>query len=245
MDKYVAPTNLLKGKTVLVTGAGDGIGKAVAFAYAQHGATVILLGRTSSKLESLYDLIMAAKLPEPIIHPMDLQHAKEEDYQTLGASIEEQFGHLDGIVHCAGRLGPRSPIQFFPYEAWMQVMQVNVNAAFALNKALLPALLAAPSASVIFTSSSVGRQGRAYWGAYAVSKFATEGMMQVLADELRQTSKIRVNSIDPGATRTNMRKEAYPAEDPAELASPEERVPLYLFLMGEDSLDVTAQALKA
>ncbi len=245
MESYNAPIDLLKDKTILVSGAGDGIGKAVAKAYAQHGATVILLGRTTSKLEELYDEIVAANYPEPIIHPMDLQHASEQDFKVLGENVLEQFGKLDGILHNAARLGPRSPIQFFPYEEWMQVMQVNVNAAFALTKELLPALQAAPSASVIFTSSSVGRKGRAYWGAYAVSKFANEGLMQVLADELRQTSQIRVNSIDPGATRTNMRKDAYPAEDPNVLSTPEDRLPLYLYLMGNDSSEVTGQALKA
>ena len=245
MDTYSAPIDLLKGKTILVTGAGDGIGKAAALAYAQHGATVILLGRTTSKLETLYDQIVSANYPEPIIHPMDLQHAKEEDFKILGQNVLEQFGKLDGILHSAARLGPRSPIQFFAYEEWMQVMQVNVNAAFALTKELTTALQAAPSASVIFTSSSVGRKGRAYWGAYAVSKFATEGLMQVLADELQQTSQIRVNSIDPGATRTNMRKDAYPAENPDSLTTPEERMPLYLYLMGDDSTGVTGEALKA
>lgn len=245
MEPYSAPIDLLKDKTILVTGAGDGIGKAVALAYARHGATVILLGRTTSKLETLYDEIVAANYPEPIIHPMDLQHATEQDFKVLGENVLEQFGKLDGILHNAARLGPRSPIQFFAYEEWMQVMQVNVNAAFALTKELMPALQAAPSASVIFTSSSVGRKGRAYWGAYAVSKFANEGLMQVLADELRQTSKVRVNSIDPGATRTNMRKDAYPAEDPNVLTTPEERLPLYLYLMGDDSAGVTGEALKA
>ena len=245
METYNAPIDLLKNKTILVTGAGDGIGKAAAIAYAQHGATVILLGRTTSKLETVYDAIVAANYPEPVIHPMDLQHATEQDFKVLGENVLEQFGKLDGIVHCAARLGPRSPIQFFPFEEWMQVMQVNVNAAFALTKELLPALQAATSASVIFTSSSVGRKVRAYWGAYAASKFANEGLMQVLADELRQTSKIRVNSIDPGATRTNMRKDAYPAEDPNVLSTPEQRMPLYLYLMGDDSLEITGEALKA
>ncbi|MCB1648147.1 MAG: YciK family oxidoreductase [Gammaproteobacteria bacterium] len=242
---FVPEGNFLKGKTILVTGAGDGLGKAAALAYARHGATIILLGRTTAKLEAVYDAIVAAGGAEPIIHPMDLASASEEDYRVLGQNVEEQCGHLDGLVHCAAVLGPRAPIQFFPHESWLKVMQVNVNAAFALSKALLPALQAAPSASVIFTSSSVGRKGRAYWGAYSVSKFATEGLMQVLADELRQTSRIRVNSIDPGGTRTNMRKEAYPAEDPLQLPTPEDRMPLYLYLMSEASADVTGEALKA
>lgn len=242
---FVPEENFLKGKTILVTGAGDGIGKAAALAYAQHGATVILLGRTTAKLEAAYDAIVAAGGAEPIIHPMDLANASEEDYRVLGQNVEEQCGHLDGLVHCAAVLGPRAPIQFFPHESWMKVMQVNVNAAFALSKALLPALQAAPNASVIFTSSSVGRKGRAYWGAYSVSKFATEALMQVLADELRQTSRVRVNSIDPGGTRTNMRKEAYPAEDPLQLPTPEDRMPLYLYLMSEASAAVTGEALTA
>lgn len=245
MEQYVAPPELLKGKTILVTGAGDGIGKAAALSFAKHGATVILLGRTTSKLEALYDEIASAGYPEAIIHPMDLQHASEEDYRVLGTSIVEQFDCLDGLLHNAAVLGPRAPIEFYPHEAWMKVMQINVNAAYALSRALLPALQAAPSASVVFTSSSVGRKGRAYWGAYSVSKFAVEGLMQVLADELRQTSKVRVNSIDPGATRTNMRKDAYPAENPESLPSPEDKLPLYLYLMGDDSVGITGEALKA
>ena len=245
MEQYVAPPELLKGKTILVTGAGDGIGKAAALSFAKHGATVILLGRTTSKLEALYDEITSAGYPEPIIHPMDLQYASEEDYKVLGTSIVEQFDCLDGLLHNAAVLGPRAPIEFYPHEAWMKVMQINVNAAYALSRALLPALQAAPSASVVFTSSSVGRKGRAYWGAYSVSKFAVEGLMQVLADELRQTSKVRVNSIDPGATRTSMRKDAYPAENQESLPSPEDKLPLYLYLMGDDSAGITGEALKA
>jgi len=244
MEQYVAPAELLKGKTILVTCAGVGIGKAAALRFATHGATVILLGRTTSKLEALYDEITSAGYPEPIIHPMDLQHANEEDFRVLGATIIEQFDCLDGLLHNAAVLGPRAPIEFYPHEAWMKVMQINVNAAYALSRALLPALQAAPAASVVFTSSSVGRKGRAYWGAYSVSKFAVEGLMQVLADELRQTSKVRVNSIDPGATRTNMRKDAYPAENPENLPTPEDKLPLYPYPMGDDSAGITGEALK-
>ena len=245
MENYQAQPDLLKDKLILVTGAGDGIGRAAALDYARHGATVILLGRTVSKLEKLYDEIAASGAPEAIIHPMNLQHAKEEDYLQLGDTLLEQYGRLDGLLHNAATLGPRAPIQFYPLDAWMQVMQVNVNAPYLLTRSLLPALLAAPQASVIFTSSSVGRKGRAYWGGYAVSKFAVEGMMQILADELKQTSAVRVNSIDPGATRTAMRKAAYPAENPLNLPTPESRLALYLFLMGNDSQGVTGQALNA
>lgn len=245
MENYTPAPDLLKDRNVLVTGAGDGIGRAAALSYAQHGATVILLGRTVAKLEKVYDEIRASGAPEAIIHPMDLQNASAEDYTIMGDHILEQCGHLDGLLHNAAVLGPRTPIQFYPIDSWMQLMQVNVNAPFMMTRALLPALQASPEASVIFTSSSVGRKGRAYWGGYSVSKFAVEGFMQVLADELRQTSSIRVNSIDPGATRTAMRKAAYPAEDPSTLKGPEELMPLYLYLMGCDSKSVNGQALKA
>ncbi len=245
MEHYHPKPDLLDGRTILVTGAGDGLGKAAATSFAEHGATVILLGKTQSKLESLYDEIVGKGLPEPVIHPMNLHTAVEEEYKVLGDSILEQFGRLDGILHSAAVLGPRTPIQFYAAESWMKVMQVNVNAAFLLCKSLMPALQASADASIAFTSSSVGRKGRAYWGGYSVSKFAVEGLMQVLADELRQTSAIRVNSIDPGATRTNMRKEAYPAEDPNTLVTPQERMGLYLYLMGSDSKGITGQALHA
>ena len=245
MENYTPAPDLLRDRIILVTGAGDGIGRTAALSYAQHGATVILLGRTVAKLEKVYDEIRASGAAEAIIHPMDLQNASADDYRIMGDNILEQCGRLDGLLHNAAALGPRTPLQFYPVDSWMQLMQVNVNAPFMMTRALLPALQAAPEASLIFTSSSVGRKGRAYWGGYSVSKFAVEGLMQVLADELRQTSAIRVNSIDPGATRTAMRKAAYPAEDPSTLKGPEDLMPLYLYLMGSDSKSVSGQALQA
>lgn len=235
----------LDGHIVLVTGAGDGIGKAVAMAAAGAGATVILLGRTQAKLEAVYDQIVAASCPEPVIHPLDLATATQEDYDLLGRSILEQFGHLDVLLHNASVLGLLGPLQFASPESWMKIMQVNVNAQFLMTRALLPALLNAESGRILFTSSSVGRKGRAYWGGYAVSKFATEGMMQVLADELAATSGIRVNSINPGATRTEMRAAAYPAENPATLPTPESLIPAYLYLMSAASANIHGQALDA
>jgi NAD(P)-dependent dehydrogenase (short-subunit alcohol dehydrogenase family) len=245
MKDYQAKPDSLKDRIILVTGAGDGIGRAAALNFARHGARVILLGKTLEKLEKVYDTIIALNAPEPVILPLDLEKADVEDYKMVANSIVEQFGQLDGLLHNAALLGPRSPIAYYAEQTWQQLMQVNVNAAFMLTKALLGALQEAPNASIIFTSSSVGRQGRAYWGAYAVSKFAVEGLSQVLADELRQTSKVRVNCIDPGATRTNMRKDAYPAENPETLPTPDDIMPTYLYLMGDDSLEVTGQSLKA
>ena len=243
--QYLARTDLLQGKTILVTGAGDGIGRAAALCYAQHGATVLLLGRTGSKLEAVYDEIESAGLPKPAIIELDLATATEENYQTLASGLANEFSHLDGILHNAGILGDRRPIESAVYAAWQEVMQVNVNAQFLLTRYLLPLLQASPGASIIFTSSGVGRTGKAYWGAYAVSKFATEGFMQVLASELENTSKIRVNCLNPGATNTAMRRTAYPAETPTDNPSAQDIMTSYLFLMGDDSAGVTGRTYDA
>ena len=202
MFDYEAPEQLLKNRVILVTGAGSGIGKAAALAYARHGATIILCGRSIANLEQTWDEIDAEGLPEAVIHPLDLEHATEEAYTQLSESLSNEFGCLHGLLHNASLLGQRTPVESYSLQTWNQVMQVNVNATFQLSKALLPLLKKAEDAALIFTSSGVGRRGRAYWGAYAVSKFATEGLVQVLADELTSTTSIRVNCINPGATNT-------------------------------------------
>ncbi len=242
---YLPRANLLAGKTILVTGAGDGIGRSAALSYARYGATVLLLGRTGSKLEAVYDEIEAAGGARPAIIEMDLSTASEDSYANLAASLGNEFSCLDGILHNAALLGDRRPIANAVYTSWLEVMQVNVNAQFLLTRYLLPLLHLAPVASIIMTSSTVGRTGKAYWGAYAVSKFATEGFMQVLASELEHTSRIRVNSLNPQATNTAMRRTAYPAETPTNNPSPQDIMPAYLFLMGDDSAGVTGRAFEA
>ncbi|MCH7815155.1 MAG: YciK family oxidoreductase [Proteobacteria bacterium] len=243
MFEYSAPLDLLTDRTILITGASDGIGKVCAKIFADHGASVILLGRTQSKLEQVYDEIEAQHPGRVIIHPLDFSVATMEDYQVLASSLDEQFDCLDGLLHNAALLGIRSPIEFYPDQQWRELMQVNVNAAFYLTKALLPALSRSTDARLIFTSSSVGRVSRAYWGAYAVSKFAIEGLMQTLADELRNTTSIRVNSLNPGGTRTNMRRDAYPAEDPATQPTAASLMPVYLYLMSPDARSLHGQAI--
>ncbi len=246
MQNYKAPEDLLKGRTILVTGAGAGIGKAAAKTFAKYGATVILLGRTVSKLEAVYDEIEAEGLPQPAIYPVNLEGAVMKDYDDMAAAIKSEFGHLDGLLHNASLLGTLTPIEQYDHDTWAQIMQVNLNAPFLMSKALIPLMREAEDPSIVFTSSSVGRKGRAYWGAYAVSKFGIEGLMQVMADELDdQPDMIRVNSINPGATRTAMRAKAYPAENPEQNPLPEDIMNIYLYLMGKDSAGVTGQAFDA
>lgn len=234
-EDFSAAANCLAGKHILVTGAGDGIGRAAALCYARHGATVVLLGRTVEKLEAVYDEIEAAGYPQPAIYPMHLGGAVMKDFEDLRDTLEREFGTLHGLLHNASLLGERRSIAQTSVESWNEVLQVNLNSNFMLTKVLLPILSVPDSASIIFTSSGVGRKGRAFWGAYAISKFAIEGLVQVLADELANTGNIRVNSLNPGATNTRMRREAYPGENPESNPAPEDIMPLYLYLMSDDS----------
>lgn len=245
MFKYSARPDLLSGRVIMVTGAGRGIGEAAAKAYASHGATVLLLGKTEENLNRVYDEIEAAGWPQAAVIPFNLETALPHQYDELAATLEREFGHLDGLLHNAGIIGPRTPIEQLSGDNFMRVMHVNVNAAFMLTSTLLPLLKLSTAASVIFTSSSVGRKGRAYWGGYAVSKFALEGLMQVLADEVDGVSTVRSNSINPGATRTDMRAKAYPGENPLVNPLPEEIMPLYLYLMGPDSVAVNGKTFDA
>jgi NAD(P)-dependent dehydrogenase (short-subunit alcohol dehydrogenase family) len=233
---------LLADRVILVTGATAGIGRAVAADLTRHGATVVLHGRNAKKLQALYEELCELG-PEPAVAQLDLERAQGDDYQALVDAIEERYGRLDGLLHNAGILGDRSPIEHYDIGLWQRVMHVNLNTAFILTRCLLPLLRASTDASLLFTTSGVGSEGRAFWGAYSVSKFGTEAMTQILAQELDNTN-IRVNCVNPGATRTNMRRKAYPAEDPAELRSPEDITDTYLYLLGPDSRGVTGQRFR-
>ncbi|GEA52657.1 YciK family oxidoreductase [Vibrio inusitatus NBRC 102082] len=241
---YAVATDALKDKIILVTGAGDGIGKQAALSYAQHGATVILLGRTVNKLENTYDEIVNAGYPEPAIIPLDMQGATKQHYIDMAETIEGQYGRLDGLLHNAGVLGMISPFDQIEEDTFDEVMQINVKSQFLMTQALLPLVRKAQFGRIVFTSSTVGHIGRALWGSYAISKFATEGMMQVLADELSNTN-VRINAINPGATRTSMRAGAYPAEDSATLKTPLDIMPLYLYLMSEQSQEISGLCVDA
>ena len=242
---YTPAADLLSGRIIMVTGAGDGIGRAASLSYARHGATVVLLGKTIEKLEAVYDEIEAAGAPTPAIYPMHLGGATPHDYEELAATLDREFGRVDGLLHNASQLGQRRSIASTTPESWNETLQVNLTAPFLLTRACLPLLQQSKDASVIFTSSGVGRVGRAHWGAYAVSKFGTEGLMQVLADEMDGVADVRVNSLNPGATNTAMRRGAYPAEHPQTNPDPQDIMAEYLFLMGPDSKGISGQARSA
>jgi NAD(P)-dependent dehydrogenase (short-subunit alcohol dehydrogenase family) len=238
---YALPPNLLEDRVIVVSGAGEGIGRATALAAAAHGATVVLLGRTVSKLEAVYDAIEQAGGPQPAIYPIDFEGATAHDFAVMAERLDQAFGKVDGVVHCAASFPYLSRIDDYDPETWGRVLQVNLSAPFMLTQACLPLLRRSPDASIVFLSDAVGRHGRAYWGAYGVSKFALEGLMQTLADELAQ-SAIRVNSLDPGPTRTNLRAQAYPLEDPSHLKPPDAVAPFVLWLLGPDGGTTTGQA---
>ena len=240
--KYKAANNALENKTVIVTGAGDGIGKQAAITFAKHGAEVILLGKTVSKLESTYDEIIDNGGVTPAIVPIDFNGATPKNYQDMVASIEGQYKKIDIVLFNASILGNLCPFEEIKESEFLEVNQVNLNSQFFMTQALLPLLKLNKSASVIYTTSSVGRKGRAYWGAYSISKFATEGMMQVLADEYKNTA-IRFNCINPGATKTTMRAKAFPGEKPDSLKTPIDIMPSYLYLASDDSIGVNGQSL--
>ncbi|EEW3328367.1 YciK family oxidoreductase [Escherichia albertii] len=240
---YQPKQDLLNDRIILVTGTSDGIGREAALTYARYGATVMLLGRNEEKLRQV-----AQKIVDETHRPaqwfiLDLLTCTPEDCQQLVQRIAVNYPRLDGVLHNAGLLGDICPISEQNPQVWQDVMQVNVNATFMLTQALLPLLLKSDAGSLVFTSSSVGRHGRANWGAYAASKFATEGMMQVLADEYQH--RLRVNCINPGGTRTAMRASAFPTEDPQKLKTPADIMPLYLWLMGDDSRRKTGMTFDA
>lgn len=251
------PANLLAERVIAVTGAGAGIGRAAANAFAAHGATVLLFGRTEAKLMAVYDEIVAAGHPEPVIQAVNLAGLTAEDGQQLAAAIDDGFGRLDGLLHNASILGPRVPLASYDAHQWHQVIATNLSSNFILTQALLPLLEAGgahapadekqdqPAPLVLFTGSGAGLRPRAYWGAYAVAKAGVEALMKVFADEADQISPVRFASLNPGGTRTAMRAAAFPGEDPATLPTASDLMPLYLWLFGPGAREVNGQSIEA
>ena len=241
---FVAEDDSLKGKVILVTGAGDGIGRVAALTYARFGATVLLLGRTTNKLEAVYDEIESMGGKQPAILPMDLETASYDEMQKLERLIDKEFGQLDGLLHNAGILGALTPLEMYDVDMFAKVMQINFTATFKLTQALLPLLKDANNGSIVFTSSTVGTYPRAFWGAYALSKQAVEGMSDIFTQETKNTTNLRFNCINPGGIRTNMRAHAYPGENPMSLKTPEDIMSAYVCLMSNESIGVRGQVVE-
>jgi len=241
--QYTASPNLLKDRVILVTGAGNGIGAAVAKAYAKHGATLILLDKHIPALEAVYDEILADGSPTPALYPLDLQGASIPDYDELVRTIHDNFDHLDGLVHCAASLGQIAPVQHQDPKVWLETLHINLTAPYLLTRACLALMQKYDHASIIFTTDS--HKDSAYWAGYGVSKAAIESFSKQLADELECDGRVRVNTIDPGTVQSKLHARAFPAIDPTSLPTPEDVVPTYLYLMGKDSLKINGEMVKA
>jgi len=225
---FIAP---LKERVVLITGASGGVGAALSRACAAQGATVVLHGRVVRKLEALYDEIVEAGHAEPLILPLDLAKATADDFGNVANALQEQFGHLDGLVHTAALLGTLGPIEHQSFDSWLSLLRVNVAAPMGLTRALLPQLGASPDASVIFTLDNRGEQPRAFWGGYAVTKAGVATLARELADEWENRPHLRINAVVPGPIRSPLRGRTHPGEDRSALPLPDALVPLYLHLL--------------
>jgi NAD(P)-dependent dehydrogenase (short-subunit alcohol dehydrogenase family) len=240
---YQPPASLLAGRSILVTGAGQGLGRAVAIACAQAGATVALLGRKVEKLEATYDAITAMGAAQPAMAPLDLNAATDADFSNLAQLLRRELKGLHGIAHCASHFVPLGPLVNQTLDQWLAMLRVNVAAPVALTRACLPLLSAAEASSVVFTGETHGASPRAYWGAFAVAKSALSTLAAIWGDELERAGKPRVNVLIPGPIATPQRAQSHPAEDRAALAKPEEAARAFLFLLGSDSVTTTGQTI--
>jgi len=229
-SSYQIKEGELKGKVILVTGANRGFGLAMTMDLSKAGATVIMLGRDLGSLEYAYDAVIDKGFQEPILYPLDIEGATPENYQSLQDDIFNQFEKLDGLIHNAAILGTMMPVDQYDIKLWYSTLQINLNGPFMLTQFLIPLLNKSDDARILFLSAEQGREAKAYWGAYGVSKFGIEGLSKTLSEELEKTN-IRVNTLDPGVMRTEMRRAAYPAEDTTKNPSPESKSPAIVYLM--------------
>lgn len=240
---FEVDNNFLKNKVIVVTGASSGIGQAVATCCAQHGATVVLLGRSMPALEKVYDEIDAQNLPQPAIFQMDFEQAGDADFAGLKNSLENEFGQINAIIHNAAQRDASKPLEQIGLDEWQRIFAINVHACFGLTRHLLPLMASDQPGNIIFTVADTALQGKAFHGAYGVSNAARLQLMQALAEEYEHSS-IRINALMPGPTRTAMRAAAYPGENPSELVSPSLRAERYLYLLGDRGMDHHGQVFR-
>lgn len=242
---FKATPGLLQDRVILITGASGGFGRALALECARAGASIILSGRNSAKLERVYDEIERLEAPQPAIAVLDLASANAGDYDRLAESVGSEFGRLDGLVHAAALLGERTPLEQYEVPTWCRVLHVNLTAPFILTQVLLPWVRKSADASIVFVSSGVVKHIRPFWGAYAVSKCGLEAVRGMLAQELEREPNIRINSVNPGPMRTAMRASAYPAEDPRTLPTPEAVTGPFLYLLSAEGRGIDGQYFDA
>ena len=229
----------MQGKVVMITGASQGLGKALALAFAHEGANLIINSRNADSLDPVAKEAEGSGV-EVLAIPGDVSQSAH--VEMLVEAAVEQFGQLDVLINNAGLLGPRVPIEEYPEDEWRKVLEANLTGPFLLAKAIIPHM--PESGSIVNVTSGVSIEGRPRWGAYSVSKFGVEGLTQILAAELEERG-IRVNSVDPGGMRTEMRASAYPDEDPTTKITPEENTAVFLYLASDESKDVTGERFKA
>ena len=230
---------MLQGKVALITGASQGLGKALALSFAAQGASVVINSRREEGVRPVAREI-EAEGGEVLALAADVSEAADVE-RLVGATVE-RFGRVDVLVNNAGVLGPRVEIEEYPEDEWRRVIDANLTGPFLVSKAAIPHM--PEGASIVNVVSGVSVEGRAGWGAYSVSKFGVEGLTQILAAELAERG-IRANAVDPGGMRTDMRAAAYPEEDPMTRVTPEENTAVFLYLASDESKDVTGERFKA
>ena len=232
----------LAGRVVLVTGACGGLGGAVARAASRAGATVIVSGRRKRPLEQLYDAMLAEGLPEPVIHPLDMETATPNDYAALADGLRHDFGRLDGIAHCAASFAGLTPLAMHKPDDWLRAMHVNVNAPFALTQACMPLLQEAADSAVVFVLDDPQRLARAHWGAYGASKAALERFAEILHEETDE-SPLRVHALLPAPMRTRLRRQAYFGENTLQHPLPDDVAAAVVWLLGAQGLPARGHVL--
>jgi NAD(P)-dependent dehydrogenase (short-subunit alcohol dehydrogenase family) len=231
---WTPASNTLCDRVVLITGAYGGLGSAAARAASRAGATVVITGKRKRQLEQLFDAMVAEGLPEPVIHPLDMEAATPRDYEALADGLQRDFGRLDGIVHAAASFNGLTPIAMHKPDAWLRTLHINVSAPFALTQACLPLLTSAPDSASVFVLDNPELLQRAHWGAYGVSKAALERFVAILHEE-HDKDVLRVHALLPAPMRTPLRRMAYFGEDSLQQPLPDTTAEAVIYLLSEQA----------
>jgi NAD(P)-dependent dehydrogenase (short-subunit alcohol dehydrogenase family) len=231
----------LRDKIALITGASRGIGRAMALRFAGEGAHLVLCARNG---EALQDVAQAVKDRGRQIVAEAADIGIDADVQRLVGTALKAFGRIDVLVNNASILGPRAELLHYPHEIWEDVLRVNLTGTFLITQAVARLMVERGQGSIINVSSGAGVEGKPRWGAYSVSKFGVEALTQIWSKELRPYN-VRVNTVNPGSTATQMRREAYPEEDQSKLPRPEEVLGVFVFLGSDESRGITGQRFDA